>query len=132
MNDNKRSPAWRIIAALFFFGSLAGAASAADIAVQPDFEGRYVSAATVVAGTTVVQVVLHHCNGERTVFGAEELPALESFPISAGGVLLAGVTVMAGDGVKAVAFSCPSGDDPAAVSASRPRAEGDPIEGALF
>jgi hypothetical protein len=132
MSHTKRNVPRRVLAALVLSGSLAGAASATDIAVQPEFEGRYVASATVEAATGVAQVVLHHCNGERTAFGAEELPAVGSFPVSAGGALLAGVTVMAGDGVKAVAFPCPSGDDPAAVSVSRPRSDGDSIEGALF
>ena len=132
MKHTQRRSSRRILAALVISGALAGAAHAADIVVQPEFEGRYVSGAIVMAGTGLAQVVLHHCNGERTTLAAEALPAGDSIPVSAGGALLAGVTVMADQGVRAVAFSCPTGDDPAAVSASRPRSDGDPIEGALF
>ena len=132
MNQSKRNSPRRALTALIVSALLAGVASASEIAVQPEFEGRYVASATVMAGNLVAQVVLHHCNGERTSFEAEDLPAAESFPVSAGGVLLAGVTVVADGGVKAVAFPCPSGDDPAAVSVSRPRSDDDPIEGALF
>jgi hypothetical protein len=132
MKHTRRSLYRRVLAAVVGSVSLAGPASGEDITVRPEFEGRYVSSATVLTRTGVIQVVLHHCTGERTALGTDELTGGDAFPVSAGGDLLAGVTVIAADGVRAVGFACPSGEDPAAVSASRPRSEGDPVEGALF
>ncbi len=132
MKNTKRAFVSGRLAVLFCAALMTGVATASDITVRPGFEGPYVSSATVLTDSPVVQIVLHHCNGERTSVGPEEAPSGDAVPVSAGGVLLAGVTVVADGGVEAVAFPCPVGDDPAAVSAARPRPEAETIEGALF
>jgi hypothetical protein len=123
----------RSIGALLAASVFASAAVAADIAVEPATEGRYVSEVRVTVSAALAQVVVHGCDGIRTVHAPEEFPESSVFPVSVNGSHMAGITVMAGDSVRAVAFDCPDGADTETVSTvNARRSEGDLIEGALF
>lgn len=119
--------------ALLAVSAFAPSAFAADIAVEPATQGRYVSEVRVRISAELAQVVVHGCDGSRTVHSPEDLPESSFFPVSVSGSHMAGITVMAGDSVRAVAFACPDGMDEQPVSSMTfRRPEGDTIEGTLF
>ncbi len=120
-------------AALLAVTAFVAPAGAADIAVEPATEGRYVSEVRVSISDELAQVVVHACDGSRTVHSPEDLPDSSVFPVSVSGSHMAGITVMAGDSVRAVAFACPDAMNTRPVSSKNSRrSEGETIEGALF